>query len=444
MGKYSRPYPTGHYRLYKTSNSKPDKALSVQIEYAAKSVAVRRSTGISVKEKDWNPNENKGRGGVRASYGQDYRNVNNRLSKRLDEMDAKIAEWCTKHPGQITVDIVRALLDDSPTTRDDKGIDFSDFVTTNLKNELERNKIGISVYKNGVSVMNIFGMFLKAEKLGTYAPDKIYVSEITTAIIDRYIQWRREFKHNSDDTINHALTPILKGCQLAMIQGYIPANLNAAIQQMRIVKTKSLQTDNSSKIKHLSKTQLVQMIEFYHNDTEVRRREYVEMFLFAMYACGLRLVDILTLQWSDISLTNETLNKIQVKTRNRNVIPLSEQAIEILEQWKGKHERFVFGLLPDNFNLDDSASLYTNRTNTTKCINQALAVVGKKIGLPFDLTFHVSRHTFAVHSLNNDIQLSMVSQLLGHSSTEITEKVYAHFVPAKLRDELLKVELPSL
>ena len=92
MGKSSRPYPTGHFRLYKTSKSKPDKALSVQIEYAAKSVAVRRATGISVKEKDWNQNENKGRGGVRASYGQDYLNVNNRLAKQLDEMDAKIAE----------------------------------------------------------------------------------------------------------------------------------------------------------------------------------------------------------------------------------------------------------------------------------------------------------------------------------------------------------------
>lgn len=444
MGKLSRPYPTGHLRLYKTSKSKADKPLSVQIEYAAKSVAVRRAIGMTVKEKDWNPNENKGRGGVRASYGQDYRNVNNRLAKHLDDMDARIAEWCVKHPNQITVEIVRAFLDGLPVTRDDKGIDFSDYVTANLKNEFERNKIGISVYKNSMSGMNIFGRFLKAENLGTYAPDKIYVSEISTDIIERYIKWRREFKKNSDETINHSLTPILKGCQLAMIQGYIPATLNAAIQQMRIIKTKSLQNDDSSNIKHLSKEQLVKLMEFYRHDKEPRRREYVEMFLFAMYACGLRLVDILTLQWSDISLTSKTLNKIQVKTRNRNVIPLSDQAIEILEMWKGRHDRFVFGLLPDDCNLDDSETLYANRNNITKCINQALTVIGTKMKLPFEFTFHVSRHTFAVHSLNNGMQLTMVSQLLGHSSTEITEKVYAHFVPTKLRDELLKIDLPRL
>lgn len=444
MGKASRPSPTGHFRLYKTNRSKDEQPLVIQMEYTVKSVAVRRSTGFSVKEKDWNPKENKGRGGLRASYGPDYRNVNNRLVKRVTELDTKIAEWCEKHPNQLTVEIVRAFMDGLPTTRDDKGIDFTTFVTDNLQHELDRNKIGQSVYKNGISGMNIFKMFLKAEKLGTYACDKIYVSEISTGIIDRYIKWRREFKGNSDETINHALTPILKACQQAMIQGYISSSLNAAIQDMRIAKGTSLQDADQTKVKHLTKEQLLKLIEFYHSDTEARRREYVEMFLFALYACGLRIVDIFTLQWGDIDLEHRTLNKIQVKTRNRNVVPLTDQALEILEKWEGRNNRFVFGLLPDDFNLDDAASLYTRRNNVTKCINQSLTVVGKKSGIPFDLTFHVARHTFAVQSLNNGVQMTMVSQLLGHSSTEITEKVYAHFIPAKLRDELSKLSLPSL
>ncbi len=416
----------------------------MQIEYAVKSVAVRRSIGIRVIEKDWNQNENNGRGGVRASYGQDYRNVNSRLARRLNEMDEKIAEWCAKNPGQINVGIIRAFLDGRPDTRDDKGLDFSEFVISTLKSEYERNKIGISVYKNGLSCMNIFGLFLKAEKLGTYAPDRIYISEISIDIIDKYIQWRREFKKNSDDTINHALTPILKGCQLAMVQGLLPASLNTSIQQMRIIKQKSLQEDKQTVIKHLSKAQINELVEFYRKDKEPRRKEYIEMFLFSMYACGLRIVDVLTLQWSDIDLSKRTLNKIQVKTRNRNVIPLNEQAISVIERWKNRHNRFVFGLLPDDFNLDDSANLYKYRNTVTKSINQSLSTIGNKIGLSFDLTFHVARHTFAVQSLNNGVQMTMVSQLLGHSSTEITEKVYAHFIPAKLLDELKKVEFPSL
>lgn len=168
------------------------------------------------------------------------------------------------------------------------------------------------------------------------------------------------------------------------------------------------------------------------------------MFLFATYACGLRVIDIITLQWSDIDLDKKTLNKIQVKTKNRNVVPLTAQASAVLDKWKGRHQRFVFGLLPDDFNLDDTKSLYHIRNAKTRGINQSLSVAGNKAGLEFALTFHVARHTFAVLSLNSGMEMTMVSQLLGHSSTEITEKVYAHFLPSKLRDEVLKIDLPSL
>lgn len=444
MGKVARPYPSGHLRLYKTKRQKAGAALPVQMEYVVHSTPVRRSTGVTVKESDWDPKANKGRGGLKASYGPDYRNINNRLVNKLETLDDKIARWCEENPNRMTVATLRAFLDGTPATRPDKGIDFCEFIKGHLNNELDRNRIGQSVYRNGLSAVKVFGEFLKSTSRGTYAPGKIFVSEISTSLIDAHIKWRREIKENGDDTINHALTPILKGCEQAMIEGYIPAALNAALQKMRIVKTVSLQNREDSNIKHLSKAELKTLINFYNNDTEPRRKEYVEMFLFALYACGLRVIDIITLQWSDIDLDKRTLNKIQVKTKHRNVIPLSDQAMGVLKKWEGRHSRFVFGLLPDDFNLDDTAALYHIRNTKTRGINQSLNVIGEKMELPFTLTFHVCRHTFAVLSLNNGMEMTMVSQLLGHSSTEITEKVYAHFIPATLRTELDKIKLPSL
>ena len=229
-----------------------------------------------------------------------------------------------------------------------------------------------------------------------------------------------------------------------MIEGYISAPLNSALQKMRLVKTVSLQKKDESSVKHLSKKELENLIDFYNKDTEERRKEYIEMFLFALYACGLRIIDVITLQWSDIDLDRKTLNKIQVKTKNRNIIPLSDQAMGIIDKWRGRYDRFVFGLLPDDFNLDDGDALYRIRNTKTRGVNQALNVAGEKIGLSFTLTFHVARHTFAVLGLNNGMEMTMVSQLLGHSSTEITEKVYAHFIPARLREEISKIKLPFL
>lgn len=81
----------------------------------------------------------------------------------------------------------------------------------------------------------------------------------------------------------------------------------------------------------------------------------------------------------------------------------------------------MFNLVKETLDLDDAEALYKARNNATKCINQSLAVVGEQIGLPFSLSMHAARHSFAVFALNKGLSMSIVSRLLGHSSTDITE-----------------------
>ena len=54
--------------------------------------------------------------------------------------------------------------------------------------------------------------------------------------------------------------------------------------------------------------------------------------------------------------------------------------------------------------------------------------------------FHCSRHSFAVFALNKGLSMSVVSRLLGHGSTDITEKVYAKFLPETLSAEIAKLD----
>ena len=79
---------------------------------------------------------------------------------------------------------------------------------------------------------------------------------------------------------------------------------------------------------------------------------------------------------------------------------------------------------------------------------QSLAVVGEQIKQPFSLSMHAARHSFAVFALNKGLSMSVVSRLLGHGSTDVTEKVYARFLPetlsaevARLKDELTPLEI---
>ena len=442
MGRPKRLYPLGRYRLHIRGEIDSVKQYLVQLEYTWNRQVIRKGMNIFVRLGDWNEKANKGRGGVRASYGPEANRVNSLLLARADKVDGLLAEYQQKHPNQITAQVIADFLADKPVIREDKGKDFVEFVLERLESDYSRNRIGRSRYENGRSGMNIFQIFLRATNKGTYRPDSIYVGEISVELIDEYIKWRREVKQNSNATINHALTPILKACAYAAELKMIDHTINARIQDMRISPKLSLSDeDNEFDGKYLTKEQMSALVEYYRDCTEPRRKEFLEMFFFAFHACGLRVVDVMTLQWKHIDFARKELRKIMIKTNKRHVIPLTEPALHILQRWQEKRAgcRYLFDLVKDNLDLDDAEVLYKARNNATKCINQSLAVVGEQIGLPFSLSMHVARHSFAVFALNKGLSMSVVSRLLGHSSTDVTEKVYARFLPETLSNEVARL-----
>lgn len=440
----------GKYRLRTPKTIDKSKTYPIELEYTWNRQVLRKSANIFVKAADWNQNGNQGRGEIRSSYGNEYKRLNKVLMERVDTMDAQLAEYNVKHPNQITAEVIAGFLSHKPLTRKDQGKDFAEFVLERLESEYSRHKIGRSRYKNGICCMNVFTTFLRATNQGTYEKDKIYVGDITPELIDGYITWRRDIRQNGDETINHSLTPILKACSYATELGMIEQSVNARIQDMMIVTKPSL-SDEESEFdgKALTKEQMDALLEYYKNCKEPRRKEFMEMFFFAFHACGLRIVDVMTLQWGHINFEKKELRKIMIKTSKRHVIPLTEPALKILRKWQEKRVecRYVFDLVNDNLDLNDEEALYKARINATKCIGQSLAVVGEQLEFPFSLSMHVARHSFAVMALNKGLSMSVVSRLLGHGSTDITEKVYAHFLPEtlsaemdKLHDDLVELE----
>lgn len=439
MGRPKRLYPLGKYRLRIRGAVDNNKPYLVELEYTWNRQIVRKGMNIFVKVGDWNEKLNKGRGGVKSSYGPEANRINGVLLNRVDKIDGLLAEYSQKYPGQITAQLINDFLADKPVIREDKGKDFVEFTIERLNSDYSRNRIGRSRYMNGKSGMNMFQEFLRSTKRGTYKPDSIYVGEISVELVDEYITWRREIKKNSDATINHSLTPILKACAYATELRMIDVAINARIQDMRIAPKVSLSIDeNEFDGKSLTQDEFLKLLEFYKKDTEPRRKEFIEMFLFAFHACGLRVVDVMTLQWGHLDFEKKELRKVMVKTNKRHVIPLSDSAIEILRKWKEKRpdSKYVFDLVKDDLDIDDEEELYRARNSATKCINQSLNVVGEKLGLKFSLTMHVARHTFAVLALNKGLSMTVVSRLLGHASTDVTEKVYAKFLPETLSAEM--------
>lgn len=303
----------------------------------------------------------------------------------------------------MSTEIIKGILDGKTLTRKDEGRDFVEFTNELAEAEYKRNVIGISRKKNFLSGMRMFGEFLASTGRGTYKKNSIYLGEISPEIVDAYIEWRRTVKRNGDETINHALAPIIKSCQYASDLGLLDPKVNMRIKKMRIViKPRLDDEDDDNAELFLTRDQIEQIVEYYKTCKEQRRKEFIEMWLFAYHACGLRVIDVMTLQWQHIDFENRELKKVQVKTRSRHTIPLNDTAMGILQMWKERNRRkkFVFDLVDDSLNINDDEALYFARNNATQCINQSLTVVGDQLGFTMPLTMHKTRHSFAVHALN--------------------------------------------
>lgn len=432
MGRTARNYPKGKLKLRTPKELQPGKRYPVYIEYNWQADSMRKTTEVTVFSKDWNEKGYGGIGEIRTTTDLDYKYYNNVLHKRLADIDAKIVLYYEKN-GHITGDVIRAFLEDNyELLRPDSGKDFVEFAKGLVKNRHDKGKIGVSAYKNAAAYLNKFSEFLLLTGKGTHGADNelIYVGEINENLVCDFRAWRLKAKRKPS-AINKGLTTIFQTCEEAARLGYLSKEVNASIQGLYLKEEDILETEDRN-IRYLKKEELEILADKYDTITQPRRKEFLEMFLFSFHACGLRLVDVMTLRWKDIDFKKKEIRKVQVKTRNRNTIPLSEPVSRILDKWRGRNKVYVFDLLSENFDLGDSEALYMRRNSWNNTINTALKAISKDLGWNINLTFHVARHTWAVLALASGADISEISRLLGHTSTGVTEKVYAEFLPETL------------
>ncbi len=317
--------------------------------------------------------------------------------------------------------------------------DFIQYTIKNIETRYTLEKIGYSVYYNSLKYMDTFKKFVKKETDSDILPMK----NLTGELIVSYIDYRKTERNNSSQSINKTLTPLIQAAKKAASDELIKPAIATTIEGMYLdTKSKSVDDEEKSedeKVRYLTEDQIKSFLELYPIVKYDRTREYMDMFLFAFHACGLRVSDIITLTWKNINFEERILKKTLVKGRVSHSFLLTDAALKILEEWKKKSysERFVFGLLPDDFELSNEAELKRLTTNKNTAIKTSLKEIGKKMNLKFSLTMHTARHTFAVMALNQrKVSVHIISKLLAHANTSVTETVYAKFLPSTIDEEI--------
>lgn len=158
--------------------------------------------------------------------------------------------------------------------------------------------------------------------------------------------------------------------------------------------------------------EIQKLYEAHCGNLQVRRA-----FLFALNT-GLRLVDIRLLTWENINLQDKVLKFSQSKTTRQNIIPLNDNAIEILKK-----------IVSDTtlFNLP-----------STNAVNKSIDTWKTNAGITKKVTFHVARHSAISNWLLNSGNLKLAGTLAGHASIRETEK-YSHIADEQKRNTVNKM-----
>jgi len=161
-------------------------------------------------------------------------------------------------------------------------------------------------------------------------------------------------------------------------------------------------------------------------------RELILVFFFRM--TGLRLSEALALTNRDVDLAANRIVVRKSKTEaGFRMVPISPELRPRIQKWLA-YTRYRGFWHPDGPFL-----VTRNRTAMApQYVETVLARVGERAGLPRKLKPHTLRRTFGSHLLNKGARLEVVSKLLGHGSTAITERAYARLEDKTVREEMLK------
>jgi len=151
---------------------------------------------------------------------------------------------------------------------------------------------------------------------------------------------------------------------------------------------------------------------------ESKRFVRAALVLELLWGSGLRLAELVDLDWRDVDLPGGEM-RVVGKGRKERLVPLTDPARRALGGWReGSVSGAVF----------PGRTGRIGRRTIERDVKAALANLGT--GLP-DWP-HALRHSFATHLLDGGADLVSVKELLGHSDLATTQ-VYTHVSVERLR-----------
>lgn len=177
--------------------------------------------------------------------------------------------------------------------------------------------------------------------------------------------------------------------------------------------------------------------------------EYYPLFLCA-FRTGLRLGELLALEWSDIDFNGKFIRisksyrrgRVErTKTGKDRRVDMSDQLHEALQDLlkRRKQEAWAQDLQEPVKIVFHHKGEYMEQNYIRRVFKRILTKAGLR-----EIRIHDTRHTFASLLLTNGESPAYVKEQLGHSSIQMTVDIYGHLIPSANRKAVNRLDSPQV
>lgn len=286
----------------------------------------------------------------------------------------------------LTVD---KLLNDyeNPSSR----LDFCNFWELEMNNQ--KDKLKASTYRQQMTMLH---------KLKEFRPT-LYFYEINEDFVEAIKKHCKMTLKNKDNTIQSFLKSFKKYLHLANKRGIVTPIMHSDIKRKEFISDRVF----------LIPEELVRLHAYFKSDfINATHKAILARFLFSCFT-GLRISDIQKLT-SD-NFQDDMLFFSAVKTNKIQKVKLNQTALSL---------------------IDPSVIFYGNFTG--EYINRELKFIAKVCAVNKNISYHVSRHTFATNYILSGGNVVNLQKILGHS------KITDTMIYVKITDSMQETEILSM
>jgi integrase len=169
-------------------------------------------------------------------------------------------------------------------------------------------------------------------------------------------------------------------------------------------------------------------------------KEMAKDYWIFLYLCnGMNVKDFCLLKWENID--NDILTYTREKTKRSRkeskpiTVALKPETLEIIKKWGEpsiSKNAYIFPHLTKDLTAEREQAIYKQ---LTKQINKYVNLICKEIRINKNVTTYFARHSFATVLKRSGAKIEMISELLGHSSVDVTESYLDSFEKDQIQKE---------